>query len=335
MKTKTLRSTVVSVLVFLALTRPLAGGTSDGVLNFGNLPLASHSPTYTSFDAPGAGTGPNQGTVSLAINPAGAITGYYIDASGVNHGFLRTTKGSITTFDPPGAAGFGTQPYSISPSQTITGAYGDTNNVIHGFLRSRSGAISTFDAPGASPETVPSDVNPAGTVAGWYYDASFVAHGFLRAPDGTFTTYDAPGAGTGTFQGTYIGTVDCLNPAGVLAGISRDANDVFHGYVRAPDGTIAVFDAPGAGTGTFQGTQPVGINPAGTIVGQYVDSSGVNHGFLRAADGTITTFDVSGAGTGSGQGSFPYCNNAVGAIGAITGYYIDSSDVFHGFLRTP
>jgi hypothetical protein len=68
------------------LTTSGSSGTSDGVLNFGNLPLAGHSPTYTSFDAPGAGTGPFQGTAGYAINPAGEIAGQYIDPSRVYHG---------------------------------------------------------------------------------------------------------------------------------------------------------------------------------------------------------------------------------------------------------
>jgi len=46
--------------------------------------------TMTMIDVPGAGTGPHQGTFPSDVNPAGAITGYYIDADGVYHGFLRT-----------------------------------------------------------------------------------------------------------------------------------------------------------------------------------------------------------------------------------------------------
>ena len=44
---------------------------------------------------------------------------------------------------------------------------------------------------------------------------------------------------------------------------------------------IITFDAPGAGTGAFQGTLPYGINPEGAIAGYYVDASNVAHGFLR------------------------------------------------------
>jgi hypothetical protein len=44
----------------------------------------------TTFDAPGVGTGPGQGTVSNANNSIGAMTGFYSDANFRTHGFLRT-----------------------------------------------------------------------------------------------------------------------------------------------------------------------------------------------------------------------------------------------------
>jgi len=91
-----------------------------------------------------------------------------------------------------------------------------------------------------------------------------------------------------------------INPAGVIAGEYADASFVFHGFVRAANGTITTFDAPGAGTGPGQSTEAFGINYAGTIEGVFADSSNVFHGFVRAANGVITTFDPPGAGTGPG-----------------------------------
>ena len=102
--------------------------------------------------------------------------------------------------------------------------------------------------------------------------------------------------------------------------------------MRAPNGGITTYDAPGTGTGPNQGTIPNNINAGGAITGQYIDGSDVNHGFGRAKNGAITMFDVPCAGTGPGQGTIPICNNPMDAI---TGEYIDSSDVAHGFLRTP
>jgi hypothetical protein len=40
------------------------------------------------FDAPGSGTGIGQGTFPSTPTPAGAIVGFYLDASKVAHGFL-------------------------------------------------------------------------------------------------------------------------------------------------------------------------------------------------------------------------------------------------------
>src|SRR5215469_6029952 len=66
--------------------------------------------TFITFDVPGAA----QGTFPNAINPAGAITGYYLDASSLNHSFLRDTDGTFTTFDPPGR--IASEAISINPA---------------------------------------------------------------------------------------------------------------------------------------------------------------------------------------------------------------------------
>ena len=79
--------------------------------------------------------------------------------------------------------------------------------------------------------------------------------------------------------------------------ITLSMNNVNHGFVRAPDGTITTFDVPGAGTGPGQGTVPETINASGAITGWDIDANDVSHGFLRAPDGTISaTFDVPGYG---------------------------------------
>ena len=108
--------------------------------------------TITTFDAPGAGTGPGQGTYALNIGPSGTIIGFSRDANNARHGFIRSKDGSFTIFDAPGAGtgpGQGTRAYSINPSGTITGFFIDSVNVAHGYVRSNQGVITVFDAPGA------------------------------------------------------------------------------------------------------------------------------------------------------------------------------------------
>ena len=104
--------------------------------------------------------------------------------------------------------------------------------------------------------------------------------------------------------------------------LSTQAQQDHHGY------TLIEFDAPGAGTGFFQGTDALSINPAGTIMGYYSDASFVLHGFVRSASGTITTFDPLGS-TLTGPVIL-----GINDAGTITGSYLDASGVLHGFVRS-
>jgi hypothetical protein len=54
--------------------------------------------TITTFDVSGAIE-----TVADSINSAGVIAGHWADANAVNHGFVRSAEGTITTLAAPGA----------------------------------------------------------------------------------------------------------------------------------------------------------------------------------------------------------------------------------------
>ena len=62
---------------------------------------------------------------------------------------------------------------------------------------------------------------------------------------------------------------------GVITGPYAEGNNVEHGFVRTPDGTIKTLDVPGTAV-----TIPVGINASGTIAGIYTNSDFVPHGFV-------------------------------------------------------
>ena len=57
---------------------------------------------FVVFDAPGAGTGPGQGTDTDGINAEHLVPGPYYHPNGVIHGYIRFPDGSITEFDVPG-----------------------------------------------------------------------------------------------------------------------------------------------------------------------------------------------------------------------------------------
>ena len=52
-------------------------------------------PTITTFDVPGAGTGPFQGPNVYSIAPNGAVTGFFFDPNNVVHGFVREADGAL------------------------------------------------------------------------------------------------------------------------------------------------------------------------------------------------------------------------------------------------
>src|SRR5436309_1273939 len=90
-------------------------------LELGSVSNAQAQLTITTFDAPGAGTQQSQGTTPTAINPGGAITGYFFDANWTGHAFLRSRDGIFTIVDGPGANSTGTVATAINPSGAITG----------------------------------------------------------------------------------------------------------------------------------------------------------------------------------------------------------------------
>src|SRR6266852_2356724 len=311
---------------------------------------ASGAPTFTVFEAPGAGTGMLQGTMGTSINDGGDIAGVYLTAPNVAHGFVRTVvNGTATfaTFNAPGAGtslNQGTFPASINAAGDVVGMYFDSNNAYHGFVRAAStGSITAIDVPGAPTNighrgTLPISMNTGGDITGFYVDANDVRHGFVRAAaTGTITApIDASGAGTGLTQGTVPLSIDA---GGNITGF-YNANGTFHGFIRASNGTItAPINAPGAGTGpsgkvSFMGTLPLAFDAAGDIAGTYADANGVNHGFVyTAASATpaFTTFNAQGAGT---TGFFPGTGALnMNAGGDTSGIYTDTNGVRHGFFR--
>src|ERR1017187_7728355 len=134
------RSWISGICGRAAGARPLALAVLFGLAVLAATP--GEAQNFTTFEAPGAGTGGSQGTISFSINTAGAVAGMYYDASNAYHGFVRAATGTITTFEAPGAgtgAYQGTVSLGINPAGVIAGTYVDANYVYHGFVRSCQG----------------------------------------------------------------------------------------------------------------------------------------------------------------------------------------------------
>jgi hypothetical protein len=120
------------------------------------------------------------GTYVDGFNDNGAMTGFFIDATGW-HGFVRQGN-SFTEFDVGGSAF--TEGIGINDAGTVTGSYVDASNVSHGFTRDRLGNVTLFDVPyagkGANQGTVPTSINASGQVAGYFVGPLGNYHGFVR-----------------------------------------------------------------------------------------------------------------------------------------------------------
>lgn len=321
--------------------------------------LRSPEGVITTFDAPHASTD-GYGTFGRGVNVEGVTVGVYTNKNFNYGGFIRRPDGTFETYrdpnacttgDPEGCEGTGFDTINIFGA--IAGGYVDKNFVEHALLVTPDGKVIAYEAPGAgntpgNPANIsplgdylyqgtnlagyPPGLNILGAVTSGYLDKNYVYHGYLRNPDGTFIDFDAPDAGKGFTQGTIpLG----LNDLGVVTGFYFDSNNVNHGFVGYPGGTLTDFDAPGADTtDAYYGTFPQSINDFGVTTGYYLTASGVYHGFLRGPNGRITKFDAPGADLTPGDfnGTIP---SNINLFGAITGYYIDVNNVYHGFVAVP
>ena len=227
-------------------------------------------------------------------------------------------KPTIVEFDVPNADQ-GTYVSAIGKKGDVSGVY-VAQGKASGYTRHRNGSISYLDP---TRTILPEAINQHAETAGYTLDAQSDA--FVADADGNITTFSAPGASAS------VGTsAEAIDAKGDVAGYFGGDNFVYHGFLRSKRGKFKTFDAPGAGTGSRQGTFVYGLTPDGIAGGYTLDGANVYHGFLRAPDGSFTGIDVSGAGSGAKQGTRVLCMNASGTVG---GYYKNSGDVQHGFLR--
>ena len=250
---------------------------------------------YVTFTGPGGTDAYPQ-----AINNNGLVVGYYLDASGNQHGFLRAPDGAITTIDVPGAAV--TAPASISSTGWIAGSY---NTVCcqpqRGFRLAPDGkTFVTFQVDGAF--TLAVSVNASGQVTG-----STTARGglgFVTSDGQTFTTFQDP---SGSTYPTWI------NDRGDVVGYAYDDYQT-QAFRRITDGTFGEF-------GLGLGSQAVAINNSYQVVGSYgVPGVGLR-AYLRSADGAMTNLNGTQATGLNNNGQ------VIGAFGPYALYNPDGSYV--------
>ena len=95
------------------------------------------------------------------INDVNTAVGYYLDGSGLSHGWTRESSGKITTINVPGAS------TTVGANPCISGNIGGTYLI---------------------------GINNQGVLSGHYFDKRNNEHGFIGTPGGKFVTLNVPGA---------------------------------------------------------------------------------------------------------------------------------------------
>jgi hypothetical protein len=184
---------------------------------------AANAP-FKGFDIVGGAIGKvtvkgSKSTNPTGINDSGQICGAYVDAGGVQHGFLLTGK-KLTTIDPAGSTD--TWMSFVNDAGEVGGFYNDSQNNPHGFTLN-GGVIATVNYPGAM-QTALNGSSSNGILAGYYEDSAGATHGMLYQ-GGQFTSVDFPGA--------VFTNVAKANAGGSAVGVYRDAAGVYHGFLAS------------------------------------------------------------------------------------------------------
>jgi probable HAF family extracellular repeat protein len=229
-------------------------------------------------------------TIAFGVNNSGNITGFWLDSSGVEHGFVGPADGTnYTSFDDT-ADGTGTQARGISKKGVVTGiANVSTGNALDyvPFERATDGTITHVTKNGKVLDYLIHGINTMGVFAGNYENATTLVDYPYTGKNAKYKSKivikgisNTGGAGRG------------IDDAGDIVGWYLDSSAVLHGFYMPFGGNAVTVDDP-AGANTI-GLE--GINNRGKAVGMFTDSSGNRHGFVYdIATKTFKELTISGA----------------------------------------
>ena len=223
-------------------------------------------------------------TIVFGINEHNVITGSFVDADGVEHGFFGPLNGTYTTFDFGGTS-IGTEPRALDDDGDITGFAADPSFAVgNEFLRDgKSGTLSSITKGGVALDGVAQGImKKHGTSTGDYIDPNTgVRTGYL--------------ANNGTYQSDVNVALNALrtsprgmNKDGELDGFFVDSGGVTHGFIIGKHGVVQVIDADASGTTSLEG-----INKKELVTGQVTAADGNPHSFIYDnSNGTFTAITI-------------------------------------------
>jgi hypothetical protein len=119
------------------------------------------------------------GAQATGINNSQQICGFYIDANGVNHGFLLNF-GQLVTLDVPGSTF--TQALGLNNKGEVVGVFLDSRSRSFGFTWTSAGGFVIINYPPAMGTTVINGINDNGVLVGFYVDSNGNTDGLVAFP---------------------------------------------------------------------------------------------------------------------------------------------------------
>jgi probable HAF family extracellular repeat protein len=203
-------------------------------------------------------------TQVIGINNSNDSDGFYIDTTGVVHGFVDI-GGNFSTVDFPGTTSNTLN--SLNDNLQAAGFYNDAQGNSHPYIYSMNGGgvFEELFLPGTTNAQA-TGINNEGTIVGFYADSNGVNHGW-ELKSGTYSLLNFPKSTSTQPFG--------INNKGAIVGTYTDSSNLSHGFEHAGGTWTSIDDPHGIGI-----TLVTGINDKGVIVGFYTISTTINTGFI-------------------------------------------------------
>ncbi len=201
--------------------------------------------------------------------------------------------------------------YALDNTGKAAGHYKDIDGLYHGVIL-EGGELQQYDFPGAAETHIYGISDETGALSGNIVDEAGITHAFSGELIITF-----PGA-----VNTYG---DFVNAAGAVVGSYIDADGMFHGFIRHPDGSFTTIDLPEMPNLQFLFVNT--ITDFGVVGFRARAANDILRSYLLTPDGTLYEVRI--------PGSVITVVRNVNQDGSIVGFYDLADGRRYGFLGRP
>ncbi len=259
------------------------------------------------------------------VNASGGMVGSYVDAEGIYHPYVRTPAGRFVSLDLPRAESLEFYfVHGINDARVVVSRAKPVDDVPRTYVGTFQDGLEEFKVPG-SVSTEGWNINQDGSIVGYYESAAGRTHGFIARPA---VPDDEEPVATPTDFNYIFESIDVPGVAFLALTASSDFED-YAGYTRSPDdGKVIAFTLIDGvfTTYDFPGSQETRFYALGNNgdAAGYYVDSDGHHRGVVLRNGELQQFDFDG----SVQTEIYGISDATGAL---TGNYIDDSGIRRGF----